>query len=237
MSKSTTEAEKPKRKSSDKIKEELGKPFERPLMDDPDKPNVTTDDVNQDNPGHTAPLPFEHEKGADVFHPPFKNPKIEIVKGKLLKEKIIIEYTKQDSLEEKPAHCTYEHTAPPRKQLRNAFASLAIHCALLGEFITLTAVDEILEPDPELTKDFNVSGFTLVAPGDDDEGVILTAQKTLKSGKILGFNTPIIRFGDESENSYPYLDDLSEDIDLCKREMKLYLEGTHEVDPQGKLFD
>lgn len=222
MAKSTTEAAKPSRKSSDKIKQELGVPYERQLIDDPDN----------DDPG---PVPAKSEYNISQQVNELRFPKIEILKGKILKgDKVEIEYTRRDNLEEKPARCTYEHTAPPRQQLKKAFACLSVHAALLGEFIPLTSIEEILEPDPELIKDFNVSGFTIIG-SDDNEGVILTAQKTLKSGKILGLNIPIIRFNDESENSYPHLQELSDAVDMCKDEMSLYLAGSHAPNPQQEL--
>lgn len=215
MPKQNTAAAPPKKgtkKSS--LKSELDAPFERKLIDEP----------------KAEPAPKKEEK-------PLTNPthSIEITKGKMLKGDIItIEYLKKDG-DSKPAECSEKHSDPPRQQFKDAFNSLAIHAALLGEFIALTKIDDITEVDIELSKDYNCSGFTVIASGDDDEGVILTAQKTLKNGKILGFNTPTTRFNDESDNAYPYLDELAESVDTCKYEIREYLNGKHAVDPQLKL--
>lgn len=159
--------------------------------------------------------------------------KIIITKGKLLKnDKLEVEYQKSDSSESKPAECSEKHTAPPHKDLKNAFESLRVHVALLGEFISLSSVSKVKKPDPEIINKFNVSGFTIIG---DNEGVILSAQKQLKNG-ALGFNTPIVRFESDSEDVYPYMDLLIETIEACKEELIEYLNGKHAPDPQQKLF-
>lgn len=243
MTKTTTDAKKPARKTSDKIKEELGRPFKRPLMDDPDDPGpdgeiFKDEPENKHDPG---PLPFLSAKVAEEDKknlPDLHTPKIIITKGKILKgDKVEIEFTQQNSMDEEPAKGTYEHSAPPRKQLKSAMGALAIHACLLGEFIPLSSVGDISRPNPNLTKDFNVSGFTIHNTGTEKEGVTITAQKMLSNGKALGFNTPVTRFEDQSENAYSYLDELSDSIELCKDEMLEYLNGKHAEDPQGKLFD
>lgn len=159
---------------------------------------------------------------------------ITITKAKLLKnDHVEIDYRQKDSSDSKAAKCSYEHDAPPRKEFKEAFQKLSTHAAIIGEYIAITDID-IEQPDPEKIKDFNVSGFTVVGE-DKDEGVILTAQKTLKSQKILTFNTPTVRFNDESENAYPYLNELQSCIAVCKERVRDYLNGQHADDPQTKL--
>lgn len=193
------------------LTKELNAPYERKFIDEPEA--SPSPETPLTNPNHS----------------------IEITKGKMLKGDIIsIEYLKKDG-DSKPAECSEKHSDPPRKEFKDAFGSLAIHAALLGEFIALTSVDVINDLDMEIVKDYNCSGFTVVASGEEDEGIILTAQKTLKNGKILGFNTPTTRFNDESDTAYPYLDELAESIDTCKFEIREYLSGKHAVDPQLKL--
>lgn len=161
---------------------------------------------------------------------------ITITKGKLLKgDKVEIEYQQKDSSDSKPANCSYEQDAPPRQKLKTAFSNLAVHAALLGEFISVSSIKDINKPDPEVTKDFNASGFTVINNKNSDEGVIITAQKTLKNGKSLGFNTPIIMFADESDNAYPYSEELANAIDVCKDELREYLNGVRAENPQTKL--
>lgn len=161
--------------------------------------------------------------------------KIIITKGKLLKgDKIEVEYTKQESNTSKPAQCSEQHSDPPHDDLKKAFAALSIHAALLGEFVATTAVKDIQNPEAKLFKDFTVTGFTITG-ADDDEGVILTAHKTLKSGKTLGFNTPVTRFEDSGNTAYAFSNKLSDAIDECKDRLRDYLNGTFAPDPQSSL--
>lgn len=227
MAKSNTEAkEKPPKNKLRKVADEK---FERPFIDPPEEDGL---DGKDSDPGDFGALPpFSNQERTSL--PKSDSYRIEITKGKLLKgDKVEIEYTKRDSPDSKPAECSEKHTDPPRPEFKKAFANLAIHAALIGEFIPLTHIDDLT--DPRAAEDFNVSGFTCIGE-DEDAGVILTAQKTLKSGKTLGFNTPIIRFNDISENPYPRLDELLNSIDLCRAELKLYLSGKHAPDPQLSL--
>lgn len=159
-----------------------------------------------------------------------------ITKGKLLKgDRVEIQYLKNNGIESKPAECSEIHKSPPHIDLKKAFDSLIIHSCLVGEFIPLQAIKDINNPDPEQVKDFTVTGFTVV--GEDlDEGVILSARKTLKSGKTLGYNCPKILFNSETETTYDFADDLALCIAGCRDELQLYLGGKFAPDPQGVLF-
>lgn len=162
---------------------------------------------------------------------------IEINKGKLLKNDIVeVSFIKQNLKKgSKPAKCNEEHADPPHPDLRKAFKSLNIHAAMIGEFVSPMKVKDIEDVDEELAQDFSVTGFTLV--GDDLEaGVILSARKTLKTGKTMGFNTPIQHFEDPADNPYPFCDNLLECISKCKSELKQYLEGKFAPNPQLDMF-
>lgn len=160
---------------------------------------------------------------------------ITILKGKLLKgDRVEIEYTSQDNVNAKPVSGTLSSDNPPRSELKSSFGNLAIHAALLGEFIAPVMVPDIDNVNPDLVKDYTVTGFTITGK-DDNEGVILSAQKKLKNDKSLGFNTPITRFQDESPNAYTFIDDLIDCIDDCRAAMKEYLSGKYAADPQQAL--
>ncbi len=162
--------------------------------------------------------------------------KIEIKKGKLLKGDIIqVEYLKSDGTDAKPAECSEKHLHPPHEDLKKAFVSLSVHAALTGEFISSSLIGDIKKPDTELVENFNVTGFTIVGE-DEDEGVILSARKTLKTGKTMGFNTPKILLEDESETAYQFAKDLALCIADCKDQLTEYLNGKFAPDPQGTLF-
>ncbi len=160
--------------------------------------------------------------------------KIIITKGKLLKgDKVVCFYNKQDSLDTKPTECEETHHETPHQDLRNAFAKLAIHSALIGEFVSYAMVPDINNTPPKLFEGFVVTGFTRTL--GDDEGVMLSAYKTLRSGKILQFNTPLTRYEDGGEHAYKYMDKLIEDVSTCENELVQYLNGKNGPDAQGKL--
>jgi len=163
---------------------------------------------------------------------------IEINKGKLLKGDIVeVSFTKQNLKQgSKPAKCNEEHHDPPHPDLKRAFMSLNIHAAVIGEFVSQLDIKDIKNVDFDLCKDFKVTGFTIV--GEElEQGVILSARKTLKTGKTMGFNTPVQHFEDPSDNPYLFCDDLQECIDNCKRELTKYLEeGKFAPDPQLDMF-
>lgn len=163
--------------------------------------------------------------------------KISITKGKLLKgDKLEVEYEKQLPGEMKAAKCSEEHQTPPHKDLKNAMQALCIHAALLGEFISPVLVPDITNYNPELVKDFTVTGFTLSYSKDDTESIIITASKSLKTGKRLGFNTPICGLFDTSEKAYQFVEYLEECVSVLKKEFAEYLAGKYAEDPQGSLF-
>ena len=157
---------------------------------------------------------------------------INITKGKLLKNSVEVEYT-STLPGKKPKSCSEESDNLPKQSLITAFDKLAIHAALCGEFIN--PVKNIDKADPELIKDFKVTGFSLSESKKNGDGVILTGHKTLSSGKILGFNTPTIHFEDDSENAYPHMGKLVSCIETCKDEIRAYLNCEYAEDPQTKL--
>lgn len=157
---------------------------------------------------------------------------ITITKGRFLKnDKIAIEYLKEDGNESKPAECSEMHSSLTHKDLKKAFQCLAIHAALIGEYVSHLSVKNINKPDPDLVKDFIVFGFSIV-----EDGVILYARKTLKMGEAMSFNTPVIKLEDKSEDAYPFTKNLAICIDACKDELTKYLDGKFAPDPQIVLF-
>jgi hypothetical protein len=166
--------------------------------------------------------------------------KITITKAKLLKgDKLEIEFTRLDKGDEKPTECFEKHTSPPKDSLRDAFAALSVHAAIINEFIVVKDNKEFENIDTskhaEQLKKFTTTGITIHHPGEDEEGVTLTAYKELKSGKIFVFNTNMIVFTAEGENAYPYVEDLMSCVDACRDEVTEYLNGNYKPDPQIKL--
>lgn len=162
---------------------------------------------------------------------------IQITKGKVLKDDVVEVSFLKISPKTKPAKCTEEHKDPPHPDLKRAMQLFAVHAAILAEFIPSGEISDIANPQHDDLINFHVSSFS--TKGDDeDDSVVITGQKTLKSGKVLIFNTPSIKLADESENAYLFAEDLKSCIENARFEFREYLNGKQATDPQGKLdFD
>jgi hypothetical protein len=159
--------------------------------------------------------------------------KINITSGKVLKgDKVEINWKELSAIENKPANCSKESLAPPSPDLTKALAKLICHAILIGEF--MPPVKKLTDISDEVLANYHVSGFSM---GKDDTGVVITAQRTLKTGRTLGFNTPFTAFDDDSENAYPFRDDLKKEINKCRSEFELYLGGKFKDDGQLKMYD
>lgn len=160
--------------------------------------------------------------------------KVKILKGKILKgPEVSVEYTefKEDGHND---NCSFSRKVEPHPDLSAAFKSLAVHAALLGEFIPLASLANLDSVDKKLIEPFTVTGFSQTG-GDDNPGVMLHAQRRLSTGKLLGFNTPNIRFTEEGESAYPFMEDLENAMQKVGDEMLMFLNGKVAPDPQGKL--
>lgn len=118
--------------------------------------------------------------------------------------------------------------APIHDDLREAFQNLIPHfafiCEEINESVCRQAINDIkkgivydLGMDP-LYK-YDVTGFTL---GKDSEGVTISGNKSLESGKSININTPFIKWEDVD---YPFMKELLESVDLLKSEVYEYIEG------------
>lgn len=158
---------------------------------------------------------------------------IVITKGKILKDSVEVFYVKRDK-ENNATNCNEESKAPPHPDLQSAFNSLAVHAAIIGDFIESSSIADIENPEHPLLEKFVVTGFTIQG-GEDMKGIILAAHKVLSTGKSLGFNTPSISFNDESPNAYERLTELFQCIETCRQELKLYLSGKHGAEAQTEI--
>jgi len=119
--------------------------------------------------------------------------------------------------------------------LVNAFKRLKIHFVKLlelkeGDKLTTDqnyTTDDILLFDPENDlENFEVASFS-IGGSSDSEGVTLSGNKRLASGKVLNFNTAFIKFEDEAE--YAQVNELAADIEAIKIEVNEYLNGKYAV--------
>lgn len=157
-----------------------------------------------------------------------------ITKGKLLKDHCEVEYLKTNN--EKKAECKETSKEKPHKDLTGAFSRLDIHLALIAEFVDkgkTKAIDKLRE---NLNGIFSVTGFTIKSD-DEIKSVVLTGHKTLSTGKVLVFNTPLISESDDEEDNYFFFTDLKSNIEICQKELENYLfNGKTAPDTQLELF-
>lgn len=160
--------------------------------------------------------------------------------GKLLKDgkkgqTVEITFTEQVSSDSKISTVNKEDFNEPRQQLRDALASLAIHGAIRCEFIPSAIIQDIENYNPDLVKDYRVTGFSKQG-SEEDPMVKIYVTRTLKSGEAMSFNTPNIRLEDEN---YLFSDHLQECIKNCEDEFLKYINGEYgvasgEMDFKGK---
>src|SRR5687767_4329709 len=103
--------------------------------------------------------------------------RVKIVKGKTL-EVGYIRKEKNGSTTKVPKE---EHDAEIHKDLVNAFAGLNIHLGILAEFIPSADIEDLENVNAEVYEDFRVTSYS-IGGDEDDEGIVLTGGKKLKSG-------------------------------------------------------
>lgn len=129
--------------------------------------------------------------------------------------------------------------APIHDDLRNAYRYLIPHFAFICEEINESQCEELIEnPDKEINEDsaiygYRVSGFSISGSGDT-EGVVLSGSKKLKTGMVVNFNTPFIKF----DSDYDFMDDFLSRIENLRSEVYEYLEGKQAPSKQAEMkFD
>lgn len=165
-----------------------------------------------------------------------------IVMGKVLKEKVMIEYLKKDAPKTKKGklpQVDYEHNETPHPDLIAAFARLNVHLAAISECVPKKTIKKVLDP-PESVQDFKATGFHIKGQENDIQAFKLHGYKTLSTSKVLGLDCPGERNvdydkNDKDEDAYLFIDDLREAVALCQRELELYMEGKKADDPQQSI--
>lgn len=111
------------------------------------------------------------------------------------------------------------------EDLKKAFEKFNPHIALIAEMIEYKK--DLLENLSEAEyKEFDVRGIVI-----SDDGIILTGQKMLSTGKILNLVTPLTGWDDD----YKFISELGEAIEECKHEAQEYLNGKMAPPAQQEL--
>lgn len=93
----------------------------------------------------------------------------------------------------------------------------------------LGAVDESID-SPYRFKSYFVKGVTI-----REEGAAIQGGKYLKNGQVLPINTPLIRYGEVSENGYQYLGEFESAIADAVGEFHAFLNGKFTTPAQQQL--
>lgn len=128
-----------------------------------------------------------------------------------------------------------EHNGKPHEDFKKAMQRLAVHLAVISEFLPPKGVKNLeteRDNSGEVEK-FTVRGFTL-GGDEDDEWIILSGYRLQSTGRALNFNTPKTDF-EESDKSYKFTEDLVKCIAEVKKECELYLGGKYEDEIQSQL--
>lgn len=163
---------------------------------------------------------------------------IEIKKAKI-KRKIFLAYEYKQTVEGTQNEISTSSNAPIHPDLEEKFNALAPHFAFLTEEITKTEAKTIIEKGDEdaleeLLKKFRVTGLSISDSGGE-EGVVITGNKTLETGKVVNFNTPFTKYYDDMDG-YEYGEQLSEVVDALKSEVLEYMDGKQAQSNQLEMF-
>jgi hypothetical protein len=162
--------------------------------------------------------------------------KITIQKAKLVKgESLEVTYSKTEAQTSENIEVNEKHTAVAHQDLKDSFQAMAVHLALLSDFLSPDQIKDINKYDPKLVEKFTVRGFS-VGGNEGEEGVVIMGHKILRNGKALGLNTPFSRFDENPETRYTFMDDLQTCIKDAETEVLLYINGDKVApDPQADL--
>jgi hypothetical protein len=165
---------------------------------------------------------------------------VKIKKAKLVSDLFLyVEYEEKDK-DGKLKSKTEDSEIPVHDDLKNAIQKLHKHLALLCEEVSIKgrpktieefdsealylkvdkSVDDISDEEPEARQSkFTAKSFSIGGNGEN-EGVTISGMKKLKTGKVVNLNTPFTKW---SDTEYPFIDDLSADIETCYYEVEQYL--------------
>lgn len=124
------------------------------------------------------------------------------------------------------------HKAIIHRDLKKAIDGLAIHLAVLAEYVNPIDIQDISRPGNIYTEKFFVKGYSV--GGDEAEGtrgVIISGRKILRNGMAHNYNTTFNRFEQAPESRYTFMDDLIARLTDIETEIMSYLDGSKRGDP------
>lgn len=154
---------------------------------------------------------------------------IKIKKVKLLKEgeKLELEYQETGEMD---ATNDKICLTPVHKDLKDAVSGLAVHLAILTDYIP-----EKKAKDTEEIEKFVCTGYS-IGGKEDQEGVTITGYRKTKRGGTVTLNTPFLRFEQSDESQYMLIGDIESKIETIEGEVRQYLfEGKRAPEQQTAM--
>lgn len=151
--------------------------------------------------------------------------KVKLVKGGEKLELVLKESDKVKSKDNK------ECENPVHPDLSNAVQALAVHLAILTDFI-----EPKQSNDAEELEKFTVTGYS-VKDKLGVEGVVITGMRRTKTGQKYSINSPFTRYDTDAsdDEGYILMNDLLDKIDTIDSEVRKYLFDGKMLQPS--LFD
>lgn len=122
--------------------------------------------------------------------------------------------------------------APIHEDLERAFDNLIPHFIIITEESEVTEkLRNTINRDPDedfilpedIEKKYKVTGISITG-SEDNEGVVISGMKFLKTGKSVAFSTPDKKFDDEE---YEFSQELYDAVEHLKNEVLEYMDGKH----------
>lgn len=119
--------------------------------------------------------------------------------------------------------------APVHKKLKVALQKLAVHAAVLADYIDISKCKKVSDIDAELFATFNVTSVHFKYGKKGDSIQINATCKTFRE-KAFNFTTPIEYLDADSESAYEFADDLLKIRENIFQRIDLYMSGEERGD-------
>lgn len=114
---------------------------------------------------------------------------------------------------------------PVTEEFKETLQVLGIHCILICELVDVEKVKgDLANYHPKMLEFVTVKGISW--GGDDGEGVTLSFERKLSTGRVLNLNTPFTKFNDE-QIVYKFDEELQEAIAAVEEKIEAYLGGEY----------
>jgi hypothetical protein len=112
---------------------------------------------------------------------------------------------------------------PIHEDFKGRMQALGVHCILIDELVDIKKIKGDLEDyRPEILDCITVKGLSIST--DDGQGVTISFERKLSTGKVINLNTPFTKFYDEA-CPYKFNTDLELSVNALLDEAKEYLAG------------